>query len=145
MLSVSACAGPPVTLAPAEREVIARRVSGSWDGFIWGREMAQSAHQIDVPARVAIAPDGTWFLSSGLGASAGTISSLRDGVLELDGRAEAGAVWLRLHLMRDGSLMGLVHTHFSGRTVVTNIHLWRPDPSRGPAPQTMPSPVDPLE
>jgi hypothetical protein len=117
----------PPAPAPAGGEVIAR-VSGAWEGFIWGRELAKVDHMTDIPAGLTIGADGTWTLASGLGPAGGAVSTFRDGVLELDGRADSGrgpAVWLRLHLVRGGSLMGLVHAHFSGRTVVASIHLWR--------------------
>lgn len=83
-------AGP--ALAACQSRVPAPRVSGRWEGAITGRELAQSTHIIGVRVAMSIHPDGSWEMSTGLGDSAGVITTMVDDQVELDGLL-GGAKW----------------------------------------------------
>jgi hypothetical protein len=70
------CASAGAALAACQGGASARRVSGQWEGIITGRELAQSAHLIDVRVALSIRPDGSWEMSTELGHSAGGVTSV---------------------------------------------------------------------
>lgn len=122
------CASAGSAFAACQGRAPAQRVSGRWEGVITGRELAQSTHIIDVPVTLSIHPDGRWEMSTELGDSAGLVTTVVGDQVELDGHlvsAKGAPVWNRMTLWRGHALVGLVHTHFSGSTVVTGIVLRR--------------------
>jgi hypothetical protein len=126
MLAVYGTAGG--AFAACHSRAPAQRVTGRWDGVITGRELAQSTHIIDIRVALSILPDGRWEMSTDLGDSAGVVATAVGDQVELDGHlggAKGPPVWNRMTLWRGDVLVGLVHTHFSGSTVVTGIVLRR--------------------
>ena len=122
------CASAGSARAARQSRAPAQTVSGRWEGVITGREMAHSTHIIDVPVALSIHPDGSWEMATGLGDSTGVVTTVVRDQIELDGHlggAKGPPVWNRMTLWRGHALVGLVHTHFSGSTVVTGIILRR--------------------
>jgi hypothetical protein len=129
LVVVSGCAMSP---SGAGRATSPPPLAGSWSGTITGLDMATAADVAAMPARLTLAPDGRWTLSSPGGFTAsGASRATKNGVL-LEGTVTAGdpmtvgrQVVLRLQPRGGDALYGGGETFFLGHRVDSEIRLRR--------------------
>jgi len=64
--------------------------SGTWTGTIMSREMGSALGRIEAPARLTLAPDGHWTLTSSAGAVATGVARRTARGIVADGRVTGG-------------------------------------------------------
>jgi hypothetical protein len=107
-------------------------LAGTWSGWLTGPDMATAAGTLDAPARLTIAVDGTWTLTSSGGTVASGVSRRVRDTLVLDGTMTAGdpmgvgrAVSYVFKPRAQDALYGEGQTFFLGHRIDTGVSLRR--------------------
>src|SRR5262249_8121448 len=78
--------GSDVVVSPGDLSAL----SGQWSGTIMGRDMGSSQGRLESPARLTLAPDGHWTLTSSGGFVATGVARRTASGIVADGRVTGG-------------------------------------------------------
>jgi len=90
LLLMSGCATAPSGASRTPSPLDLRPFSGHWSGTIMSRDMGSSQGRIEAPARLTLAEDGHWTLTSSGGTVATGVARRTARGLVMDGTVTAG-------------------------------------------------------
>lgn len=90
LVLMSGCATAPSGASRTPSPLDVRPFSGHWNGTIMSREMGSALGRIEAPARLTLAEDGRWTLTSSGGTVAAGVARRTVRGLVLDGNVNAG-------------------------------------------------------